>query len=337
MATLIDVAKEAGVSPATVSRVINNSFLVSDEKKQRVYEALEKVGYVIPVKHSAPHSKNGKLLLIVLFNEHPGLCEGLQQQAGELGYSLVYQRMTEYTSEADIINLVQLLDATGQLAGIFMLDYYLGRNADLETLFKRYPVVYIGEASQPDANLISIDDYQAAYDATRHLLDLGRRRIAIYATKAPENRGNFEVQRIRGYRSALMDSGILPTEELIRYTDFTSEGAVYTTNKMFTTMEELPDAIICMNDNIAIGCIRTLIERGLRVPEDIAVLGMDNESFGEYVTPSLTTIAQEYTSMGTEAMQVMHMVISAGMQGSRKIFVPHHLIVRESTAGSAFA
>ena len=149
MATLIDVAKEAGVSPATVSRVINNSFLVSDEKKQRVYEALEKVGYVIPVKHSAPHSKNGKLLLIVLFNEHPGLCEGLQQQAGELGYSLVYQRMTEYTSEADIINLVQLLDATGQLAGIFMLDYYLGRNVDLETLFKRYPVVYIGEASQP--------------------------------------------------------------------------------------------------------------------------------------------------------------------------------------------
>lgn len=338
MSTLIDVAKAAGVSPATVSRVINNSVLVSDEKKQRVHEAMEKLGYEIPVKKVIGFVKNGKLLLVISCTEHPGLYEGIHMRATGLGYTLTHFRATDCTTASDVVNLIEVLDSIGQLEGILLIDYHRTPDEELDKLLRKYPCVCIGELYPACINLVSIDDYQAGYDVTRHLLDIGKKHIAIYATKSPENRGNFELQRIRGYRCALMDRGIVPEEKMVRYTDFTSEGAAFATKKMLSTMDQLPDGIVCLSDSIAIGCICTLIQNGIRVPEDIAVVGMNNEHESEYYIPSITTIDQDFFGMGNEAVQILHLLIEGNLEdneatGIRKIFTRYQLIERESTCG----
>jgi DNA-binding LacI/PurR family transcriptional regulator len=182
--------------------------------------------------------------------------------------------------------------------------------------------------------LVSTDDYQAAYDAVSHLIEQGRKRIAIYITKLPENRMNFEKLRLHGYNAALMDHGLQPKDELIRYSDFNIEGGVYTTRKMFNTMEHLPDAILCMSDTVSWGCVKTLLENGISVPDDIAVVAIDDLQCSEYFTPSITCIAQAFDIIGEESVRLLNSVINGEINNGRKIYVPHKLVVRQSSTVS---
>lgn len=333
MATIIDVAREADVSPATVSRVINNSFLVSDEKKQRVYEAMQKVGYVISTKSRSARNSNGKLLMAVTNMTQYDLFDGMQRTAAELGYGLAFAHTSDRPDAlSETVDLLKLIETGGQLAGIFLINYIEKKNQDFLGYIKRFPVVQVCESAELEENfLVASDDYQAAYDAVTHLIEQGKRRIAIYATRKTEYRMNFESQRIRGYRAALMDNGIMPEEELFRYSDFTLEGAVYATNKMLGSLTALPDAIFCLNDLVAIGCMKTLLEKEIRVPEQIAVVGVDDLPESMYYHPSLSSVAQNFDAIGSEAVRLMHTILSSETNGGRKIYVPHKLMVRGSS------
>jgi len=332
VATILDVAREAEVSPATVSRVINNSFLVSEEKKQRVYEAMKKVGYTVAPKHRTVKS-NGKLLVAVTNMSNYALFDGMQRCSAELGYGLVFAHTSDRPGALqETVELLKVLDAGGQVAGILLLNFVLKSETDFLNFIRKYPVVQVMEAVDLENNyLVSTDDYQAAYDAVTHLVEQGRKRIAIYITKLPENRMNFEKLRLHGYNAALMDHGLQPLDELIRYSDFNIEGAAYTTRKMLSSMEKLPDAILCMSDTVAWGCMKTLLENGISVPDDIAVVGIDDLEGSEYFTPSLTSVAQAFDVIGEESIRLLNSVINGEITNGRKIYVPHKLVVRQSS------
>lgn len=331
MATILDVAREADVSPATVSRVINNSFLVSEEKQQRVYEAMQKVGYVPAPKHRSPKIE-GKLLVAVTNMINYDLFDGMQSSAADLGYGLVFAHIPDRPGALkETTQLLKLLDEGKQVAGILLMNYIETEPGFLKYI-QKYPVVQVMESVELNNNyLVSTDDYQAAYDAVTHLIKQGRKRIAIYVTKLPENRTNFEKQRLHGYTAALLDNGLEPLDELLRYSDFNLEGAVYTTKKMLQTMECLPDAILCMTDTVARGCMKTLIDCGVMVPDDIAVVGIDDLEGNDYLRPSLTSVAQAFDIIGEESVRLLHSVIAGETTIGRKIYVPHKLMVRESS------
>lgn len=332
MATILDVAREAEVSPATVSRVINNSFLVSEEKKQRVYEAMQKVGYTVTPKHRSAKS-NGKLLVAITNMSNYDLFDGMQRCAAELGYGLVFAHTSDRPGALqETIELLKVLDASGQVAGILLINFILKSEIDFIHYIQKYPVVQVMEAVDLENNyLVSTDDYQAAYDAVSHLIEQGRKRIAIYITKLPENRMNFEKLRLHGYNAALMDHGLQHLDELLRYADFNFEGAEYTTKKMLKTMDELPDAILCMSDTVARGCVKTLLDNGISVPDDIAVVGIDDLEGNDYMTPSLTSVAQAFDIIGEESVRLLSSIINGETTKGRKIYVPHKLVVRQSS------
>ena len=182
-------------------------------------------------------------------------------------------------------------------------------------------------------SMVSSDDYQAAYDLTEHLIAAGRERIGMITTREPKNRSNFELQRIRGYQASLLEHGITPSADLVFYADFTPEGGYDTVCKLLQSGSPLPEAFFCIGDVIAFGCMKALREHGISIPEDIAVVGMDDERESEYVTPSLTSIHQNFEEIGREAVRLLHQRITEGSTAPRKIFVPHTLMIRESSWG----
>ena len=338
MPTIIDVAREAEVSTATVSRVINNSFLVTEEKRQRVLEAMRKVGYVPADRTRSPREGVGHLIVVLTSMFNTQMLGAVDRSARELGYGTA----TVFVGDApgDIMEAnatLQLLE--GKVAGLLLVNFFDKDNTEfIQTVLPRYKVVQVGEFTPLAGQnyCVSSDDYQAAYDLTTHLLEQGRRRIAIFATQNAASRMYFEKQRINGYRAALLDHGITPEEELVRYTDFTPEGAAYATRKMLRTMgDRLPDAVYCVCDGLAMGCLKVLHDAGVSVPGQIAVAGMDGLEASEYLSPTLTSIRQDFGQIGSEAVHLLHEVIQGRVQGGRKIYVPHQLMIRGSTCAAA--
>lgn len=335
MATIIDVAREAEVSTATVSRVINNSFLVTEEKRQRVLEAMQKLGYVPADRTRTAREGVGRLIVVISTMYNQQLIAAVEHSARELGYGVVTLFVGDTPGEVmDVCSTLQLLE--GKVAGLLLVNFFDKDNAEfIQTVLPRYKVVQVGEFTDLAAHnnyCVSSDDYQAAYDAVTHLIEQGCRRVAIFATQNPSSRMNFEKQRLNGYRSALLDHGITPAEKLVRYSDFTAEGAAYATRKMLRTMPEaLPDGIFCMSDVMAMGCMKTLQEAGIAVPRQIAVAAMDGMEQNSYLTPSLSSIDQNFEQIGTEAVHLLQDLIQGRVQGGRKIYVPHRLDIRESS------
>lgn len=334
MATIIDVAREAEVSTATVSRVINNSFLVTEEKRQRVLEAMQKLGYVPADRTRTSREGVGRLIVVISSMYSSRLTYAIERSARELGYGVVNLFVGDIPGEVMEVNAtLQLLE--GKIAGLLLVNFFDKDNTEFtQTVLPRYKVVQVGEYTELAEHnyCVSSDDYQAAYDAVSHLIDQGCHRVAMFATQNPASRMYFEKQRLSGYRAALMDHGITPIEELLRYSDFNAEGAAYATRKLLRTMgDNLPDGIFCISDTLAMGCLKTLQRAGIRVPEQIAVAAMDGLEQDSYLTPALTSIEQNFEQIGAEAVRLLQELIQGRVQGGRKVYVPHALEVREST------
>ncbi len=334
MATIIDVAREAEVSTATVSRVINNSFLVTEEKRQRVLEAMQKLGYVPADRTRTAREGVGRLIVVLSSMYNAQLFASIERSARELGYGVVTLFVGDTPGEVmEVCATLQLLE--GKVAGLLLVNFFDKDNAEfIQTVLPRYRVVQVGEYTELAEHnyCVSSDDYQAAYDAVSHLIEQGCRRVAIFATQNPGSRMYFEKQRLNGYRAALLDHGITPAEELVRYSDFTAEGAAYATRKLLRTMAEaLPDGIFCMSDVMAMGCMKALQEGGVAIPQQIAVTAMDGMEQNGYLTPSLSSVSQNFEQIGSEAVRLLQELLQGRIQGGRKVYVPHTLDVRESS------
>ncbi len=329
MPTVVDVAREAEVSVATVSRVLNNSFMVTPEKRERVLLAIEKLGYKVS-KNKEGKRSNSKIILVISSVLIEDLFTNINDTAAANGYSVMYHYCNSNNCSNDLKEIFKILN-NNVIAGIVSLDITDYDN-ELKQILTQYPVIQIGKSSLDlgDNYIVASDEYKTAYDIVSHLINIGKKSIAIITIRADDNFSLFEADREKGYKHALIDNNIAYDPSLTFYSDFTIDGGSDATKKILQ-LKNRPDAIFCISDTLAVGCIYRLKKSGISIPDEIAVAGIDNSEITEFFEPSITTVDQSFKEIGIEAVNMIISLINGDMSRSRKVIIDHEIIIRDST------
>lgn len=326
--TIFDVADEAGVSYATVSRVINNKDHVSVEKRERVLHAMARLGYVAnaQARSLAGGSSHVVGLLVDYLNTSymgeivRGIDVALDAHHCNLMLYTTHRRKTKESA--------YVTKLTRELADGLLLILPRNVNAYLDTLRqRRFPHVLIDYLSDGEnVPSVSTTNFQGAYDAVNYLLSLGHRRIGFIT-------GTMDFgcaqERLAGYEMALKDHGVLADPLLICEGDFLQPQG-YQCTQTLLELTEAPTAIFASNDIMALGVMEAARERGLRLPEDLSIIGFDDIPQAGYVHPLLTTVRQPLEEMGRVAALLLLKYIAQPDTAIERIKLPTELIIRQS-------
>lgn len=333
---LEDVAQRAGVSQKTVSNVVNDFPHVTPQTRERVLAAIAELGYRPNLSaRNLAKGRSGVVALAVPELDMPYFAElsRLVLEAAESHGWVVLIEQTKGRREHE----ERVLDGgfAQRIDGLIFTPVAT-RAADLRQRRSDLPLVLLGEhIVKPPADHISIDNVAAARAATEHLLDLGRRRIAVIGARSGQGAAQ---RRLQGYRDAL-SAADLPFDPRLVAPVRNNRGEVGA-DAMARLLElsEPPDAVFCFTDWLALGALRTLHERGVRVPEDMAVIGFDDIPYGRIATPSLTTIAPDKRQIAESAVDMLATQVSSRVALSpRAVQAGFSLHARESTVGTAGA
>lgn len=332
MPSIKEVARLAGVSITTVSRVINNKGSVKKETAEKVWEAVHLLNYQPNLLARSLRSQQSRLLgLLVPDIESPvfaRLAKHLEEIASKKGYSLIFCN-TNDDPEKEKSYLEILIRR--QVEGIIF-----SRVSDESLLFKtpqlsKIPYIVLDRTlEKEEAPTIKLDNYTAGVLAASHLLNLGHKKLACLA-------GPLKIkicrERFYGFLDTLEKSGIGLRKELIEEGDFKIEEGRKAMNRIlsFSPLEQ-PTAVFSMNDLMAIGAIQAIRERGLSVPGDISIIGLDNIPLCNVVSPPLTTIAQPFDEMAKEGLSLLLKLIEGRKIRKTIIVVQPQLVIRSSTA-----
>ncbi len=342
MVKLIDVAREAGVSPATVSRVLNDSVLVTEEKRQLVLAAVEKLGYVPLRPLAADRAERSENSVRVQPEDKPGLIvtvhgqinslqqDGILWTARKLGYQVISAPITEdrVVDAAHLTQLLQTLQADKLLAGVLLCSHVLSPDDALLQQLRSCPVVQLGNHLPLENSAVaSVEDQQVTYEAVKYLAGCGKTRPALFVRSLQPAAPAYEQRRVWGYRLAMMEQGPDPSQMLIREVDDTLEGGTEAVNALLQAGYQ-PDAILCSSDVTAIGCVKALCEHGRQVPDQVAVLGLEDSGAGLYATPELSTVAAPQFKAGEAAVQLLHRLITGTVEPNYIATLPHQMIIR---------
>jgi DNA-binding LacI/PurR family transcriptional regulator len=330
--TIKDVAKAAGVSIATVSRVINNNSLVTESKRQRVMQVMRELEYV-PAGRNSKNSAGAQIIIVVssIFPMLEEVYTGIISAVKEL--DVHYEVIISYTQHGyqDALNLIKILPPE-MIRGLIFFNS-LCRDKTLWEEFQKYPLVQIGEyfVSEP-LYAVTTDDTGAMADITRLLISKGRRRFVLVSNEFSAEQIKFQlcIHRETGFRMALKEAGIPFDDSMLLYVDYTIEGGIDAARRI-AAMKPLPDAVVCVSDSMAVGCIMELRELGISIPGDMAVTGFDDIELAEFCHPSLTTIRQSCEEMGIEAVRILDALCSGRLNLGRTTFIPQLIIERESS------
>ncbi len=332
MVSIKDVAKLAGVSIATVSRTINNKDRVNEETRERVRRAIETTGF--SPNTLAQNFRRGRtnFIMVVLPSIgdpfFAGVVKGIQSIAQQKGYNVLFSETTMNSDE-----FTSML-ASRQADGMILLATV--PPAGLEILSRErhrvLPIVVACEAIQPEMRhfpSVHIDNVAAAKEATRFLISHGHERIAFISGT---NTSLLTKDREAGYRAA-MKSAKLPVQDgWVLEGKLTIEGAIKATRSLLHHATR-PTAILCANDDMAIGALHEIRSAGLSVPEDISVIGFDDIRYSQVVHPPLTTVRQPAEEIGEKAMyRISHAIEQGVALTSEPELVPHELVIRRSVA-----
>ncbi|GAB2961822.1 LacI family DNA-binding transcriptional regulator [Streptomyces pseudoechinosporeus] len=332
-ATVKDVATLAGVSPKTVSNVINGFVHVTPETRERVQRAIAELGYrPNRIARNLRRGSSGTIALVLPELDVPYFAELARHfltMAEEHGRTLlIEQTLGDRDREAAVIHSLgeQIVD------GLVVSPLALHGSA-LAAHIDAMPLVLIGE--RPSGGLtdhVVIDNVAASREAVTHLIRGGRRRIAAIGLQ-PEPYIGTPLLRRTGYREALEAAGLPfdPRLECETPLYHLREGA----QAMYALLDEAdpPDAVFCFNDALALGALRALYERGVRVPDDIAVMGFDDIEATRYSTPSLSTVAPDKGAIARNAISLLLERIDSPDRPAREVIVGHTVCARESTEG----
>ncbi|MFF4259744.1 LacI family DNA-binding transcriptional regulator [Streptomyces sp. NPDC001663] len=334
--TLRDVAELAGVSSRTVSNVVNGYAPVAEATRLRVQQAVDKLGYRPNVlARNLAAGRSGQIAVVVPYLDTPyfaELLQGIIRAARVQGYNVLIDQ-TDGDAEHEKLFLSRgaqhlLFD------GVIFSPLGLAQS-DLTERDPSLPLVVLGErVSDGGFDHVGIDDVAASLEATEHLLSLGRRRVAAIGDQ-PYRTGEAAQLRTRGYRLAHERAGLPVSEELIVSTPrFNRSDGATAMAHLLDDLEEPPDAVFCYSDLVALGALHTLASRGLRVPEDIAVVGYDDIEDGRYSNPPVTTVSPDKKMIAETAVELLlKRITSSTPLPGREIRAPHRLIPRASTIG----
>ncbi|KND33006.1 LacI family DNA-binding transcriptional regulator [Streptomyces acidiscabies] len=331
--TLAVVAREAGVSVPTASKVVNGREDVAPDTRRRVTEALDRLGYVRRPRFDA--SKPPRLVDLVVHSLDSSwsgaVLHGVEQAAHEAGLDVVVSaglgrsvrgdrpqrgwldKLTTRGSAGVLFNLAELTDS---------------QYAWLEQ--HRIPYVMIDPAHEPPPGAVSVGaaNWQGGVSATEHLLALGHERIAVIAGRRRKQCSNA---RVAGYRSALAAAGLPQRPEYIRYGSF-EESTARQRMRELLDLPEPPTAVFVCSDHMALGVYEALAERGLRVPHDISVVGFDDLPESRWASPGLTTVRQPLGEMAATALRLLVRMMDGERPEGTRTELSTRLVVRASTA-----
>jgi DNA-binding LacI/PurR family transcriptional regulator len=346
-ATVKDVAKLAGVSPKTVSNVVNGVVFVRPETRARVEQAVSELDYVPNM--SARGLRNGRSGMIGL--ALPDLLRPYSAEITHLVVELAHKRgwgvQIEQTAAEPEREFELLSKARAHLVDGLILNPINLDDSAVMTAGPLPPVVLIGDVDQDVVSQVAIDNVGAAKDMVRHLLDRGYRRIAAVGTPespaSPSGAGviggsaavvGTAAARLRtaGYHEALADAGIARDPELeIALDRWSPEGANLVVNRFLDGGHNLPDAFFCFTDSIAVGTLSALWTAGIAVPGTCAVAGFDNILESQYTVPPLTTVDFDRREFVQSALDLLGERMADKDAEPRRIVIPHRIIPRTST------
>jgi LacI family transcriptional regulator len=324
--TLDMVAKMAGVSPSTVSRILNGSAVVSEAKRESVDIAVATLGFVPnPVARGLAGGRTLSIGVITQAIDSPfyGLAlRGIEQELDRAGYSALYvSGHWDAKEEAKCIDVLR----SRRVDAMIVLS---GRLSDqvLKTCAKTMPVVVTGRSlSAPGLFSLNFDSFEGGRLATQHLIDLGHRRIVFISgvTNHPD-----AAERLRGYRAALALAGISYDPVLVASGDFREESGLRAVNQLIAKGQKFT-AIFAANDQMAFGAALGLNRHGLRVPHDVSLIGFDDLPMAMYAVPPLSSVHESAYELGClAAISVLQLL--NGTKPSGSVPAPR-LVVRESS------
>ncbi|GAB3652382.1 LacI family DNA-binding transcriptional regulator [Glycomyces tarimensis] len=335
-ATLRDVAELAQVSVRTVSNVVSGYEHVSERMRRKVLRAIEELDYrPNPVARTLRTGRTGMLALVVpeiavpYFSE---LARDVIEAAAEVGYRVMIDQ-TGHDHERER-RLLTGEDRTMLFDGILFSPLVTKSELlDMHGSSKRMPLVLLGEHDFDGRyDHVAIDNVQAARDAVAHLVAIGRTRIAAIGAQPLEEYAT-PLQRTAGYERAMEDAGLEPRAEYATPAVHYSRTDGYAAAAALLELSPRPDAIFCFSDLLAMGAMRAVFDAGLSVPDDVAVIGIDDIEEGRFTRPSLSTVSLDTPFIAREAVRRITARIDDPEAPAEEVVAEHRLVARESTLG----
>lgn len=328
--TLKDVAERAGVSIATVSYVINNSRRVSADTRDRVNDAIQQLGFRLnQTAQSLRRQRTSMIGLIVPDNSNPFFAEiarGVEEVGFDHGFAVMLCNSNSMIErEIEYIELV----LSRQVAGIILSSTSPSVEHVDKIIEAGVPVgLFYRSAGELSLDTYQIDNVRAGYLATKHLIELGHRRIAHIAARSPLTSSGH---RQDGYTQALRDSGMVPEKSLVARGDNLIGGGDFAMEALLRSGADFT-GVFAANDAMAIGAIRALKRAGMRVPDDVSIVGVDDIILASYSEPPLTTVSQpKYEAGRTAASRLIERIEGNYEGGARAFDLDIGLVRREST------
>ncbi len=328
--TIVDVAREAGVSYSTVSRVFSGFEFVNGDTREKVIEAANRLGYVVNLQ--ARSLAGGRSNIIGLLA--PGIdngyiseiVSGIDQELARSNYDLMLYTTHRYAGkEAFYVKSI----ANGLVDGLILIVPLITANYIQALPSQDFPYVLIDQTdSMPHSSSVDATNWQGAYDATNYLISIGHRRIGFITGQLQLS---SSTERLDGYRAALQHHHIAYDESLVALGDYQTKGG-YAAGQQLINLPQRPTAIFASNDLSAIGAIEAARERGLRIPNDISFVGFDDIPQASLAYPKLTTVRQPLVQIGQVAVRLLLEKIDDPEKEARRVTLSTELIIRDSCA-----
>ena len=334
MAVIRDVAKKAGVAISTVSKYLNKPEELTDEYKARVEKAIKELNYKPnPLARSMRTNKTNFIALIVPDMENAFYSE-IYNSVRIAAYKIEYTPILYTTDEnLDLLN-AYIDNVSGQHADGLILcfldeDEIMGR---FEEIQHEIPITLLSwDIENTHFNSIIVHLFDCIYQATKHVIDIGRKKIAYVG--GPAN-SRISKEKFNGYKKAMDEAGLKIREEYLSDGKYRFQTG-YRNAMKFMQLFEKPDGIVCANDVLAIGCVKYLTRNGFTVPEDIAVIGIDGIQLGNLYDPSISTVAMPIREIGEAVVDMLINKIKKPGSRNRQLIFDSKLIVRKSTNKNA--
>jgi len=331
--TIYDIARQLKVSPATVSRALNNNTSVSAPTKKKVNDLAESLGYRHNLFATSLRLQKTFTIGVILHELNSyfitSVLAGIEKIVRSSHYNLIIAHSAE-NADIEISNAHNLFHkrVDGVIASLSFNTKDLSHFKQFES--KNIPVVFFDRVFEnSDGAKIIINNFQAGYDATSHLIEQGCKRIAHITSSLTRN---VYAERLKGYKQALVDHKIKIDEKLLIVDGLKEEDATRSANRILS-LKPLPDGIFITNDFCAAIVMQALKDAGIRIPQDVAVVGFNNDIIGKVVSPKLTTINYPGFEMGQLAARTIigHLKGLWDMNITSTMVIKSELIIRESS------
>jgi len=333
--TIKEVAEAAGVSMQTVSRVINNVSYVSDETRQRVEDIIERLGYRPSTLARSLSQRRSYTLGVVTFGlKYIGpsrTLNGIADKADELGYMLLMKKMDDFGAGFidEAIDSLLSRHVDGIIWDVPEHDENQAWADEIKGI--PVPIIFMSMEGKPGFSVVSLDSYLGAQMATQHLIEQGCRNIGHISGGLAWWEARL---RLQGWRETLEKAGRSVTGQQWEEGNYSSSSGSVAAGKLFDRYPQM-DGIFVANDQMALSVMREAHRRGIRIPEQLAVVGFDNIPESAFFYPSLTTISQDPQLLGGQAVQSLVEMIEAQQDNRlvepQSVLVPPTLVIRESS------